>query len=35
MEYVEATVENKTAHDKFMAADGIVRLLVAREYKVE
>lgn len=28
-------VENQSAHGKFMAPDGIVRLLVAREYKVD
>ncbi len=28
-------MENKSAHEKFMAADGIVRLLVARDFKVD
>jgi hypothetical protein len=33
--YVIVMVENKASHEKFMAADGLVRLLVARDYKVE
>ena len=33
-QYVEEHVINREVHDKFLAPDGLVRLLIAREYKV-
>jgi hypothetical protein len=33
-QYVKEKVEREEVRQKFLAADGLVRLLIAREYKV-